>query len=99
MMAITPLENALDMLRTIAADTHGSSDEMEQRINRCASIGLDGFRQTQTKPRDYSMVEVLTASNETHIIGYSNERGFFEPITNQDAESCIGPIIGWKYES
>ena len=93
------IERMLDALKEIAAETHGSSDEMEQRINRIASFGIDGFRSPQSKPRDHSMVEVMTAANESHIIGYSHERGFFDPITNQDAEPCIGAILGWKYDT
>lgn len=31
------------------------------------------------------------------LLTYSSERGFFEPITNLDAEPVVGKVLDWRY--
>jgi hypothetical protein len=52
------------------------------------------------KPKQFEVLSVR-GSNDPEIwfygLTYSEDRGFFEPITNQDAEPILGEIIEWVY--
>lgn len=36
--------------------------------------------------------------NDWFKLTFSQERGFFEPATNKDAEPVIGKITHWQYQ-
>ncbi len=51
-------------------------------------------------PSEYVTLECIcekTGPKNPMILTYSKERGFFEPITNRDAEPIVGKVLSWKY--
>jgi hypothetical protein len=50
------------------------------------------------KPAEYRFISCLCDDGQEHLLAYSNDRGFFEPITNVTAQSLGIKIISWEYE-
>jgi len=50
-------------------------------------------------PAQHEALECRCAKfpNEWLNLTYSHERGFFEPVTNLDAEPVVGRILEWRY--
>lgn len=50
-------------------------------------------------PREYKPLVCQCERASNMLLTYSRERGFFEPITNQDAEPVVGNVLSWEYDN
>lgn len=49
-------------------------------------------------PAEYRLLECICEKTpHPMLLCYSKARGFFEPITNLDAEPIAGRVLAWQY--
>lgn len=49
-------------------------------------------------PAEFRLTEcVCERAPHIMLLAFSRGRGFFEPITNLDAEQAVGKVLAWRY--
>lgn len=90
------LESAWHFIENVSPD---DPQRTEKFFALREKVRLAFFDARAGYPAEYRPLEARGSKkpNVWYLLTYSKDRGFFEPISNRDAEPVIGKILEWKY--